>query len=166
METAKAKSEEAVIWSKQNPEPPGKTDGGEETRGDAHVYCRLHVDYMYSIDAYSRPGRGTRAQRLVLGVMGRLVDAGIAGHSGDILVGSWPCMALYGLVYLPLYHYLELDPPSYWADCLCEYRSHLYTSDANTNTLPAKRTRRDAMQCIHVHVETVHVETQIGKTPW
>lgn len=59
----------------------------------------LHVDYMYSIDAYSRPGRGTRAQRLVLGVMGRLVDAGIAGHSGDILVGSWPCMALYGLVW-------------------------------------------------------------------
>jgi hypothetical protein len=47
---------------------------------------------MYSIDAYSRPGRGTRAQRLgPLGVMGRIVDAGIAGHSGDILVGSWPC---------------------------------------------------------------------------
>jgi hypothetical protein len=38
-------------------------------------------------------GRGTRAQRLVLGVMGRLVDAGIAGHSGDTLVGSWPCMS-------------------------------------------------------------------------
>lgn len=37
METAKAKGEEAVIWSKQNLEPPGKTDGGEETRGDAHV---------------------------------------------------------------------------------------------------------------------------------
>lgn len=42
METARAKSEKAVIWSKQNLEPPGKTDGGEEeTRGDALVV--LHV---------------------------------------------------------------------------------------------------------------------------
>lgn len=41
METAKAKGEKAVIWSKQNLEPPGKTDGGEEARGVAHVH--LHA---------------------------------------------------------------------------------------------------------------------------
>lgn len=38
METATAKGEKAVIWSKQNLEPPGKTDGGEETRGVARVH--------------------------------------------------------------------------------------------------------------------------------
>lgn len=92
METAKAKSEQAVIWSKQNLEPPGNADGGEETRGDAHVH-------VLSIDAYSRPGRGTRAEQQHMPIYcgrggqqawykyGASFDAGIAGHSGDILVG-------------------------------------------------------------------------------
>ncbi|UKZ69420.1 uncharacterized protein TrAtP1_010432 [Trichoderma atroviride] len=83
--------------------PRGRRTAGRKL-GEMPMYSRLPVDYMYSIDAYSRPGRGTRARRLVLGVMGPLVDAGIAGHSGDIVVGSWPCI-------LSLYHYLELDPP-------------------------------------------------------
>lgn len=94
-------------------------------------------------------GRGTRAQRLVLGVMGRLVAAGIAGYSGDILVGSWPCRP----ALVPLLGTRSSIMLVAVGLIACARIGNTYTSEANTNTLPAKRTRRRT-QRIHVHVET------------
>lgn len=88
--------------------------------------------------------------------MGHLVDAGIAGHSGDTLVGSWPCIP----ALVPL---LGTRSSTVSVGLIaCASIGNTYASEANTP--PAKRTRRE-MQCKHVHVQTQRKARRRGDMP-
>lgn len=109
METAKAKSEKAVIWSKQNLEPPGKTDGGEEARGVAHVRG-TPLMLIAVLVADTRAEATAHAHIIVAGLVERRMGRGLMPASLAIqvtfLLGGGPVYLLAS----PTRYCIGLDP--------------------------------------------------------